>query len=183
MRLLTGLPGIKYAGLRFMEMTVKEAYENHYLSHSTMVRKMSLASFSYLKPNNIGTGKQTPMRGCKCEQCLNLGLIPEKMIGIGIKSIPKNHICSIEATWCSFLKGTKCLLGHTRLSTIREICQVESNENENEKNEITQKKNEITQEKNENKNKNSDDVQNHCTQCQPFKKNDDLPLKKCVEKI
>ena len=54
---------IKYASLRFMAMTVKEAYENHYLLHSTMERKMSLASFGYLKPYNVRTVKQTPMRG------------------------------------------------------------------------------------------------------------------------
>ena len=47
------LPGIKYAGLRFMVVTVKEACENHYMLHSKMDRKMSLASFSYLKPDNV----------------------------------------------------------------------------------------------------------------------------------
>ena len=57
------LPDIKYAGLRVMTMTVKEAYEKHYLLHSTMERKMSLASFSYMKPDNVRTVKQTPMRG------------------------------------------------------------------------------------------------------------------------
>ena len=68
-----------------MSMKVKEAYHNHYLVHSKMDRKMSLASFSSLKPDIICTVKQTPLHGCKCEQCLNLGLIREKMISIGFK--------------------------------------------------------------------------------------------------
>ena len=92
------LPDVKYAGLRFMSMTVKEAYHNHYLVHSKMDRKMSLALLSSLKPEIICTVKQTPLCGCKCEQCLNLGLIHEKMIGIGFKGIPKHHACLIEAT-------------------------------------------------------------------------------------
>ena len=61
------LPNVKYAGLRFMSMMVQQAYHTHYLVHSKMDRKMCLASFSNLKPDNVCTVKQMPLCGCKCE--------------------------------------------------------------------------------------------------------------------
>ena len=126
------LPDIKYAGVRFMGMTLKEAYYTNYLMKCQSDRKMSLASFCSLKPAKIRTIQQTPLRGCKCDYCQNLGIVREKMIGIGFKCIPKNHACSIEATWCSFRNQTKCLHSSSevdKLPMIEESSQ-ECDENE-----------------------------------------------------
>ena len=80
----------------------KRAYKNHYLVKSRFKRKLGLTSFTSLKPSFVKKVRQTPLRGCKCEYCQNLGLLHESMIGIGFKGIPKNHSCSIETTWCKF---------------------------------------------------------------------------------
>ena len=90
-------------GLDLCPMTLKEAHFTQYLLKAKEERKMSLASFCSLKPHNFRTIQQTPLRGCKCDYCQNLGIVREKLTGIGFKGIPKNHACSIEATWCSFL--------------------------------------------------------------------------------
>ena len=89
-------------------MTLKEAYFTQYLLKAKEERKMSLASFCSLKPHNFMTIQQTPLRGCKCDYSQNLGIVREKLIGIGFKGIPKNHACSIEATWCSFHSVSNC---------------------------------------------------------------------------
>ena len=40
----------------------------------------------------------------RCDICLNIGIIREKLIGLGVKGIPRNHACSIEVAWCLFRK-------------------------------------------------------------------------------
>ena len=98
------LPDTKYAHLRFMSVTIAEAYKNHYLVKSTSSRKMAQSTFSALKPMFIRSIAETPIRGCKCEYCQNFGLLRDTLIASGFKGIPKNHACSIEVTWCPFRK-------------------------------------------------------------------------------
>ena len=101
------LPDRKYSKLRFMSCTIEEAYKNHYLVKSRFKRKLGLTSFTSLKPSFVKKVRQTPLRGCKCEYCQNLGLLRESMIGIGFKGIPKNHSCSIKTTWCKFRSNSE----------------------------------------------------------------------------
>ena len=101
------LPDKKYSHLRFMSCTIDEAY-THYLDKSTSERKMARSTFAELKPLFIRSIAETPIRGCKCEYCQNIGLIRDTLIGIGFKGIPKNHSCSIEITWCQFRKSSDC---------------------------------------------------------------------------
>ena len=65
---------------------------------------MSFKAFCKMRPHEVRTIQQMPLHGCKCEYCQNLGILQEKLIGIGICGIPKNHACSIEVTWCPFQK-------------------------------------------------------------------------------
>ncbi|MCG8627024.1 MAG: hypothetical protein MJE68_34120, partial [Proteobacteria bacterium] len=95
------IPEARYAHLRFMYHTVDETYRNHYIPKSGE-RKMARSTFAALKPNTVRTLTATPLRGCKCEYCQNLGLLRETLIGLGFQGIPKNHSASIEITWCPF---------------------------------------------------------------------------------
>ena len=103
------LPDIKYTGLHFMSLTILEAYEQHYLVKAKSERKMSFKAFCNLRPPSVRTIQQTPLRGCKCKYCQNLGIMHDKLIGLGLTGIPKNHACSIEVTWCPFRKSKACV--------------------------------------------------------------------------
>ena len=95
------LPDIKYAGFRFMSMTIEEAYKI-YLKKSVSARKVASKTFAGLKPKYIKTMQQTPIRGSRCERCSNLGMIRKTLVGLGIQGIPLNHSASIEKMWCAF---------------------------------------------------------------------------------
>ena len=87
-----------------MSFTLWEVYKNHYLQKCTTERKMSFQSFANLKPDNMRTIQQTPLRGCKCEYCQNFGIVREELIAMGLKGIPRNQACAIEMTWYLFRK-------------------------------------------------------------------------------
>ena len=95
------LPDIKYAGLRFMSITIEEAYKI-YLKKCTNKRKVASKTFAALKPVYIKTMQKTPMRGSRCDYCTNLGLIRKTIVGLGIEGIPLNHSAAIEKIWCPF---------------------------------------------------------------------------------
>ena len=114
-----GLPEAKYAEMHFMSMTLNEAYRV-YLSQSTSERKMARSTFSCLKPDNVRTISETPLHGCKCEYCQNLGMLRSTLIGLGFKGIPKGHSSSIEVTWCEFRR--KCT--HERDGECTETCTI-----------------------------------------------------------
>ena len=96
------LPDVKYCHLRFMSCTIADAYNKHYLVKSMSKRKMGQSTFAGLKPLFVRSISETPIQGCKCEYCQNLGLIRDTLIALGFKGILKNHACSIEVTWCLF---------------------------------------------------------------------------------
>ena len=77
---------------------------------------MGQSTFTGLKPLFVRSISETPIRGCKCEYCQNIGLIHDTLIALGFKGIPKNHACSIEITWCPFRmhveNGEKCSTIH-----------------------------------------------------------------------
>ena len=95
------LPDIRFSNYQFMSMTLKEAYQV-YLRKCQTDRKVADSTFSAMKPKMIRTVQETPLHGCKCEYCQNLGLLQETLIGLGFKGIPKNHAASVEITWCNF---------------------------------------------------------------------------------
>ena len=101
------LPDIRFSNYQFMNMTLKEAYQV-YLRKCQTDRKVADSTFSTMKPKLIHTVQETPLRGCKCEYCQNLGLLRETLIGLGFKGIPKNHAASIEITWCNFRRKADC---------------------------------------------------------------------------
>ena len=94
------LPDVKYCHLCFMSCTIADAYNKHYLVKSMSKQKMSQSAG--LKPLFVRSISKTPIRGCKCEYCQNLGFIHDTQIALGFKGILKNHACSIEVTWCPF---------------------------------------------------------------------------------
>ena len=101
------LPDIRFSNYQFISMTLKEAYQV-YLRKCQTDRKVADSTFSAMKPKMIRTVQETPLRGCKCEYCQNLGLLRETLIGLGFKGIPKNHAASIEITWCNFQRKADC---------------------------------------------------------------------------
>ena len=96
------LPDRKYSKLHFMSCTIEEAYKNHYLVKSRFKRKLGLTLFTSLKPSFVKKVWQTPLRGCKCEYCQNLGLLHKSMIGIGFKGIPRTILAQSKQHGVSF---------------------------------------------------------------------------------
>ena len=61
-------------------------------------------TFERLKPRNIRTVQETPLRGARCENCANFGKSRDALIACGMKGIPRNHA---EVTWCPFRKDSQ----------------------------------------------------------------------------
>ena len=97
------LPDMKYAGLRFMHFTIREAY-SVYLRKCKGDRLVAEKTFEALKPSFVRTVQETPLCGARCEYCANFGKTREALIGLGMKCIPRNHAEAVEATWCAFRK-------------------------------------------------------------------------------
>ena len=95
------LPGMKYAGHRFMFFTLHEAY-GIYLKKCNRKRKVAEKTLEALKPKYVRTVNETPPREARCEYCANFGKMREALIALGIKGIPRNHAKAIETTWCNF---------------------------------------------------------------------------------
>ena len=91
------LPDMKYEGLRFMHFTLREAYEV-YMRKCQCERIVATKTFERLKPKNVRTVQETPLRGARCEYCANFGKTRDALIGLGMKGIPRNHAQSIEVT-------------------------------------------------------------------------------------
>ena len=68
---------------------------------------MAKKTFERLKPRNIQTVQETPLRGARCEYCANFGKSRDTLIAFGMKGIPRNHAESIEVTWCPFRKDSQ----------------------------------------------------------------------------
>ena len=129
------VPDVKYCHLCFMSCTIADAYHKHYLVKSTSKHKMGQSTFTALKPLFVRSISETPLWGCKCEYCQNLGLIHDTLIALGFKGIPKNHASSIEVMWCSFCtcvknnkknsnihdKSHECSMVHKHLITDEEL--------------------------------------------------------------
>ena len=96
------LPDMKYADLRFMRFTLREAYQVYLRKCHHLERKVAEKTFESLKPKDVRTVQETPLRGARCEYCANFGKVREALIALGIKGIPRNHAEAIEATWCPF---------------------------------------------------------------------------------
>ena len=95
------LPDIKYANLRFMHFTLREAYAV-YVRKCRHQRIVAEKTFERLKPKNVRTVQETPLRDARCEYCANFGKTRDVLIALGMKGIPRNHAEAIEATWCPF---------------------------------------------------------------------------------
>ena len=95
------LPDIKYANLRFMHFTLREAYAV-YVRKCRHQRIVAETTFERLKPKNVRTVQETPLCDARCEYCANFGKTRDVLIVLGMKGIPRNHSEAIEATWCPF---------------------------------------------------------------------------------
>ena len=95
------LPDIKYANLCFMHFTLREAYVV-YVRKCRHQRIVAEKTFERLKPKNVRTVQETPLRDTRCEYCANFGKTRGILIALGMKGIPQNHSEVIEASWCPF---------------------------------------------------------------------------------
>ena len=84
------LPDIKYADLRFMHFTLREAYAV-YVRKCQHQRIVAEKTFERLKPKNVRTIQETPLRDTRCEYCANFGKTRDVLIALGMKTIPHNH--------------------------------------------------------------------------------------------
>ena len=64
--------------------------------------KMKRSKFASLKPHEIRSVTAKPLCGCKCEHCVNYGLLRETLICHKFRCIPKKHSDLIEVQWCPF---------------------------------------------------------------------------------
>ena len=65
-------------------------------------RPMKKSKFASLKPPEIRPVSATPLRGCKCEHCVNYGIMREALIRHKFRGIPGRFTDSIEIQWCPF---------------------------------------------------------------------------------
>ena len=86
---------------RFMACTIHEAYQK-YIAKCTTERKVAEKTFAALRPKEVKTVQDTPLRLCWCEYCANFNKTRETLIGMGLKGIPRNHSACIEKTLCKF---------------------------------------------------------------------------------
>ena len=100
------LPDMKYSGLRFMHFMLRGAYAV-YVRKCRHKRIVAEKTFERLKPRNIRTVQETPLRGARCEYCANFGKSRDALIACGMKGIPRYHAESIEVTWCPFRKDSQ----------------------------------------------------------------------------
>ena len=114
------LPDMKYSGLRFMHFTLREAYEV-YVRKCQHNRIVADKTFERLKPRNIRTVQETPLRGARCEYCTNFGKSRDASIACGMKGIPRNHAELIEVTWCPFRKDSQDVTSHFQNGTSDEV--------------------------------------------------------------
>ena len=95
------LPDMNLAKKRFMACTIHEAHQK-YIRKSTTKRQVAEKTFAALRPKEVKTVQDTPLRLCLCEYCANFNKTRETLIGMGIKGIPRNHSACIEKTLCNF---------------------------------------------------------------------------------
>ena len=114
------LPDMKYSGLRFMHFTLREAYAV-YVRKCWHNRIVADKTFEILKPRNIRTVQETPLRGARCEYFTNFGKSRDALIAYGMKGIPCNHAESIEVTWCPFRKDSQDITSHFQNGSSDEV--------------------------------------------------------------
>ena len=100
------LPDMKLAGYRFMSCTI-HAVHLRYMEKCTAKRKVAEKTIASLKPKYIKTIQDTPLHGCSCDDCSNFAKTRDTLIALGIKGIPRNHLCCIEKTLCPFRNTSK----------------------------------------------------------------------------
>ena len=96
------LPDTRYSHLRFMRYPIRETYKKFYLPMKKSTRPMKKSKFASLKPPEIRPVSATPLRGCKCEHCVNYGIMREALIRHKFRGIPGRFTDSIEIQWCPF---------------------------------------------------------------------------------
>ena len=111
---------MKYSGLWFMHFTLREAYAV-YVRKCWHNRIVADKTFERLKPRNIRTVQETPLRGARCKYCTNFGKSKDTLIACGMMGIPRNHAESIEVTWCPFRKDSQDITSHFQNGTSDEV--------------------------------------------------------------
>ena len=114
------LPDMKYSGLWFMHFMLQEAYVVYVRKcrHKNIVAEKT---FERLKPRNIRTVQETPLRGARCEYCANFGKSRDALIACRMKGIPCNHAELIEVTWCPFRKDSQDVTPRFKNGTSDEV--------------------------------------------------------------
>ena len=90
---------MKLAGYRFMSCTIHEAHLR-YMEKCTTKCKVAEKMFASLKLKYIKTIQDTPLLGCSCDDCCNFAKTHDTLVSLGIRGIPRNHLCCIEKTLC-----------------------------------------------------------------------------------
>ena len=126
------LPDMKYAGLRFMHFTIREAY-GVYLKKCKLKRIVAEKTFEALKPKFVRTVQETLLCGVRCEYFANFAKTREALIAVGMKGIQRNHAEAIEATWCPFKKEHDGITSHTSRKVLHALARRECVRSECEK--------------------------------------------------
>ena len=103
-----------------MHFTLREAYAV-YVRKCQHNRIVADKTFERLKPRNIRTVEETPLRGARCEYCTNFGKSRDALIACGMKGIPRNHAELIEVTWCPFRKDSQDVTSRFQNGTSDEV--------------------------------------------------------------
>lgn len=97
------LPDMRFCEKKYMRMSLEEAYKLFKVNQEGE-RTIGRSTFCKLKPKEVKTIDQTPVRQCCCDNCENFRILILALIRCGIKGIPKNARKAIESTLCDFRK-------------------------------------------------------------------------------
>ena len=97
------LPDMRYCEKKYMRMSLEEAYQLYKVNQDSG-RIIGRSTFCKLKPSQVRTIDQTPVKQCCCDQCENFRLLILSLLRCGCKGIAKNTRKAIESSICDLSK-------------------------------------------------------------------------------
>ena len=95
------LPEVKHVKTLFLNRSLKEACELFNSSRVTE-RKVSLATFSRLRPKRVKLQSKIPITSSLCDSCTNFKLIGQALTAAGLKGVVNGGKDAVKGTLCKY---------------------------------------------------------------------------------
>ena len=100
-RISTCVPHKKFAGKRFLTVTIGDAYQRYKTIAEEQGRPVrSFSTFSRNRPKTVKLTKYIPDMGCACRYCTNFGLLQDAVIKSGVAGISSQMSSNICKSLC-----------------------------------------------------------------------------------